>query len=338
MKNRVLEYFSLISQKENKGVTDQMILNIPITYRKFTNFFSSNNNNIISRLYLRNKYYSRQISGKKYNFVTVDELIIWTNDWIKTFPTTYDLIIGTPRSGLLVANIIALKLGKPLTTPELYSQGKFWISKRIDKNKDIANILLVDDSITSGTAMEESFKYLQLSSENVNVTKAALIVTEESKSLVDLYYRTIPHPRLFEWNMMHAKKGKLAVDMDGVLCENCPPSVDSDEKSYINWMKYAKPYLIPSFEIDAIVSNRLEKYRPETEEWLKRHNIQYKELILWDIESKKERNGKHAQRKTEVLLKIKPEMYWESSLHEAKEIWKNTKIPTVCIDEMCLFE
>jgi len=299
---------------------------------------AAHNDETASRIYLKSKYYSKQVTGKKINFVTFDELVVWTNEWLRTFPTTYDLIVGTPRSGLLVANIIALKLGKPLTTPEFFCQNKFWMSKQIDINTDLVNILLVDDSITSGKAMEEAFNCLQLSNREIKITKAALITTEESKSLVDLYYKIMPHPRWFEWNMMHAKKGKLAVDMDGVLCENCPPGVDADEKLYLNWIKNARPYLIPAFEVDAIVSNRLEKYRSETERWLAQHNVRYKELILWDIESKKERNGRHAQRKVEVLVKIRPDIFWESSLHEAQEIWKNTKIPTICFDEMCLFE
>jgi len=262
---------------------------------------------------------------------------VWTCEWIKVFPISYDIIVGIPRSGLLVANIIASKLGKILTTPELFSQKIGWISTTITKKEEYKNILLVDDSIYSGKTMEKALELLYSYRPNIKITKAVLIVNENSKNLVDLYYKVIPHPRIFEWNLLHAKRGTIAIDLDGVVCENCPPGVDFNEDLYINWIKNAKPYLIPTFEIDFIVSCRLEKYRPSTEAWLCRHNVKYKELILWDIPSKDKREGRYAEYKIEQFLKIKPDMVWESNFSQAEKIWKATKIPTLCIDEMVLF-
>ena len=247
------------------------------------------------------------------------------------------MVVGIPRSGLLVASLIALKLGKPLTTPELITKNKYWIRKHVRRKTKMQNILLVDDSITGGKTMKESLKLLRPYNKKLNITKAALIATEKSRGLVDLYYKIIPHPRIFEWNLLHAKKGKLATDLDGVICENCPPGVDSNEELYINWIKTAKPYLIPAFEIDAIISCRLEKYRKETEDWLAKHNVRYKKLILWNIPSKQERKGRNAKYKIEALLKIKPDLFWESSFYEAKQIWKATKIPTLCVAKMTIF-
>ena len=337
MKERITKYLRNVSLKKRRNLIERSLISIFSLYKKLGNALANSDNKTISKLYLRARSLKRNIIGGKYNFVTVDELVIWTTNWIKSFPNSYDVIVGIPRSGLLVANIITLKLGKLLTTPELFGMTHFWKSKLINRKGEYKNILLVDDSITSGKTMKESLQLLRSHCGNLNITKAALIATEDSKNLVDLYYRIIPHPRVFEWNLLHAKKGKLSSDLDGVICENCPPGVDSDEELYTKWIRNAKPYLIPSFEIDVILSNRLEKYRSETEEWLAKHGVRYKELILWDIQYKQERDGKHAQRKIEVLLKIKPAMFWESSFAEAKQIWKATKIPTLCIDEMILF-
>lgn len=336
MKERIAKYLRNASLKKRRNFIDQSLLAAFSVYKKLMNTLANSDNKTASKLYLRTINLERNIMGTKYNFVTIDELVLWTTEWIKSFPNTYDVIVGIPRSGLLVANLIALKTGKPLTTPELFIRDHYWQSDLIDKKEEYKNILLVDDSITSGKTIEESLQLLR-SYENLNITKAALIATEESKALVDLYYKIIPHPRVFEWNLLHSKKGKLVSDLDGVICENCPPGVDLNEELYTKWIKNAKPYLIPAFEIDVILSNRLEKYRSETEEWLAKHGVRYKELILWDIQSKKERGGKHAQRKIEVLLKIKPDMFWESSFAEAKHIWEATKISTICIDEMILF-
>lgn len=334
MKERIAKYLRNASLKERKSVIERTLLVLFAMYKKLRNILANSDSRTLSKLYLRTKSLERNIMGGEYSFVTVDELLIWTTEWIKSFPTTYDVIVGIPRSGLLVANLVALKLGKPLSTPELFIQGRYWKSTLIDKKGEYEKILLVDDSITGGKTMEESVQLLQTCRGNLNITKAVLMATKDSKDFVDLYYRIIQHPRIFEWNLLHAKKGKLATDLDGVICENCPPGVDSDEKLYTAWIKSAKQYLIPAFEIDVIVSNRLEKYRSDTEKWLYKHGVRYKELILWDIQSKKERDGKQAQRKTEVLLKIKPDIFWESCMGEAKQIWKATKIPTLCIDEM----
>jgi len=337
MKERIAKYLRNASLKKRRNLLEQSLISVLSVYKRLRNILSSSNNKTASKLYLRARSLERNIIGEKYSFVTVDELMIWTTEWIKSFPAIYDLIVGIPRSGLLVASVIALKLGKPLTTPELFSQAYFWKSKLIDKKEEYKNILLVDDSITSSKTMEESLQVIRSYCGNLNITKAALIVTEDSKDLVDLYYKIIPHPRIFEWNILHAKKGKLAMDLDGVICENCPSGIDSDEELYTEWIKNAKPYLIPAFEIDVILSNRLEKYHSDTEEWLVKHGVRYKELILWNIQSKRERDGKHAQRKIEILLKIRPDMFWESSFSEAKQIWAATKIPALCIDEMILF-
>lgn len=337
VKEKIGKYLTHLFIKRKRNFIDRVLIAIFSIYKTLKSVLVESDNEKISKIYLISKSLKRNIIGGKYRFVTLNELVAWTNEWLKSFPTTYDIIVGIPRSGLLVASIIALKLGKPITTPELFIKDHVWMSKLMDKKGEYKNILLIDDSLTSGGSMKESFQLLCSHCKNINITKAVLIVTEKSKDLVDLYYKIIPHPRLFEWNLAHAKKEKLASDMDGVICENCPPGVDSDEELYINWIKKAKPYLIPTFEIDIILSNRLEKYRTKTEEWLAKHGVRYKELILWNINSKQERKGKYAQNKIEVLLRKKPDIMWESSFSQSNQIWKTTKIPVLCFDEMIFF-
>jgi len=337
MLDKIVRYLMYLSLKKRKNAMESSLLRAYSVYKKFRNIVVRGSDKTISKKYLQYEHLKKKIVGGKYSFVTVDELVIWTTEWIKSFPTSYDLIIGIPRSGLLVATIIALKLGKPLSTPELFCQNQFFKSDVIPKKREYKNILLVDDSFTSGRTMEKSLKLLLSHQGNLNITRATLITTKNSANSVDLYYKIIPHPRIFEWNIVHAKKGKLASDLDGVICENCPPGIDSHEDLYIEWIKTAKPYIIPTFEIDVIISSRLERYRSETEMWLAKHGVRYKELILWDIKSKKERKGNHGRYKSEILLKYKPDRFWESSLKEAEEVWEATKIPTWCLDEMVLF-
>jgi len=286
--------------------------------------------------------------GGKYLFVRLDELVSWTNEWIKSFPRDYDAIVGIPRGGLIVAAIIACKFGIPLTTPDLFSSSTSpasWMPQWGGKSKTITaqgwrprfnKVLLVDDTCVKGHSMRRSLHILHSHHKELKVHKAALMTTEDSRDLLDFYYKVLPAVWYTEWSLTDSKKGKVACDLDGVICENCPPGVDSNEALYQEWIRNAKPNVIPTFEIDAIISSRLEKDRTETERWLARHGVRYKELVLWSIQSKSERIGR-AHRKAQLLLRRMPNIFWESSFKEATEIWKETKIPTLCFDEMCLF-
>lgn len=299
-----------------------------------------------SRAFLKARRLKRRLKGKAFNFVSVEQASEWTLDWVRELPERYDVVVGVPRSGMFIASLIALKLGRPLTTPDLLAQGEYWHS-RVVKDKlpveAIRHVLLVDDSIDSGRAMSSAEQQLRALPANIRVTKACLIVRADKKHDVDLYYKLLEPPRVFEWNILHRKiasyfgHGVLAVDMDGVLCGDCPPGVDNDEPRYLEWLETARPYLIPAFEIDAIVTCRLEKYRPQTVEWLEKHGVKYKELCMWGVESKADRQGRFVRHKIDELLRIKPDMYWESKAIQSEQIHKGTGIPTLCIDEMVLY-
>jgi len=346
MKSKVINYVRKIQgSRDRRSIIDRWILSTYNTYRGLKTKLRRVNTTSYSRAYLQSRNLKRNLKGKKFKFVTIDQASIWTMEWIKTFPCQYDLIVGIPRSGMFIASIIALKLGKGLTTPELFREGRFWHSSFMNEKlsfDQVKNVLLVDDAVDTGRAMSSAMEVIEPMSKGISITKASMIVREDSKPIVDLYHKVIAPPRVFEWNILHRKiasywgHGILAVDMDGILCANCPRGVDNDELLYLEWLNSARPYLIPSFEIDAIVSNRLEKYRPDTEHWLKMHNVKYKKLYMWDIPDKSERKEGFARHKIEQLLQLKPDMYWESEWAQSQMIWSQTKIPTLCIDEMTL--
>ena len=324
---------------------DQFLLGSYNRYRRFKRWFESADNESLSKLYLRSRNLKRNLEGKGMSFVNVDQATIWTLEWIQTFPRRYDLVVGIPRSGMFIASLIAVKLGKALTTPDLLRSGKYWHSKNVGEQPALdgsSHVLLVDDAMDSGTSMSRAIDTIREGNKDINITRACLVVREEAKSSVDMYHKIISPPRAYEWNILHRKiashwgPGRLAVDLDGVLCPNCPPGTDDNERAYLDWLAAAKPYLIPSFEIDAIVTCRLERYRPQTEQWLREHGVRYKELHMWDVPSKNDRRGRFARHKIERLLNIKPDMFWESNWDQSQSIWKKTSIPTLCIDRMIL--
>ena len=55
-----------------------------------------------------------------------------------------------------------------------------------------------------------------------------------------------------------------------------------------------------------------------------------------ELPAKSHRNDGFAAYKVAELLRIKPDMFWESSWPQAERIWKETKIPTLCVDEMTM--
>jgi len=346
MRKKIIDHIRKIQAKaEGRSVWDRMLLSGYYSYRAFKVRLRQVDDPRYNRVYLKTRRLKRNLTGKKFNFVSVDLASYWTLEWIKTFPERYDLVVGVPRSGMFIASLIALKLGKGLTTPELLVEGKYWHSNFVKDRAPITSdthVLLVDDAMDTGRAMTRAMQQIRSVNSDIKVSRACLIVREEAIPDVDLYFKVIPAPRVYEWNILHRKiasywgHGRLAVDMDGVLCANCPPGVDQDEKLYLEWITAANPYLIPAFEIDAIVTSRLEKYREATEDWLRKHNVLYKKLYMWDVASKDERKGKFAKYKIDELLRIKPDMFWESSAEQSEAIWKKTGIPTLCIDTMNL--
>jgi len=285
------------------------------------------------------KKYRRVISPPVFSVtVSYEEAANYTKKLAKLIPNNFDVIVGIPRSGLFVADILATKFGRPLTTPDLFIKGEIWGSSLIKTPKKIKRILLVDDSVSSGKSLKKVYNKLIKYDKNLIIKKAALVSHPEGKKLVD-YVLSIKKPKcVFEWQIIQGSKfTKISVDMDGVLCEDCPVGISSIEDEYIKWMENAKPFMIPVNKIDTIITSRLEKYRTITEEWLKKNNVKYKNLLMMKLESDYSKtHEKVVSFKINALKSAKPEWFWESNFREAYEINKKVKIPVLCTDEMVL--
>jgi len=89
--------------------------------------------------------------------------------------------------------------------------------------------------------------------------------------VADFAFRKLSLPRCFEWNLFHSNYIECAcVDMDGVLCDDWTGS-EADfgpgKAEYLQHIQTARPRWLPTYPIMAIVSSRLEKYRPQTMDW-----------------------------------------------------------------------
>ncbi len=129
---------------------------------------------------------------------------------------------------------------------------------------------------------------------------------------------------MFEWNFIHHQGvSRACFDIDGVLCEDPTEEQNDDGKKYIDFIRHAQPKYIPTFEVGYLVSTRLEKYRKETEEWLKVNNVKYRQLIMLDLPNKEARIKQNAYGsfKGKIYKSLKDtDIFIESSLSQAKEI------------------
>ena len=90
----------------------------------------------------------------------------------------------------------------------------------------------------------------------------------------------------------------------------------------------------PAAKIGTIVTSRLEKYRKETETWLKANNVKYNQLVMLDLPNKEARikANSHAEHKAKTYFSSYYVLFVESSLSQAIEINMITKKPVLCTE------
>ena len=257
---------------------------------------------------------------------------------LSILPRNIDLIVGVPRSGMLPANLLALYLNKPYTDLHSFMNGHIYKAGARGQFFDIKqykNILVVDDSVASGSALAECKKNLQAHSTQFNIQYCAVYVAPGKEKTVDYYFETVPLPRYFQWNVFnHSTLEKACFDIDGVLCVDPLPEQNDDGDKYRSFLATAAPLFIPGSRIGTIVTSRLEKYRAATEAWLQQHKVKYNKLIMLDLpdmEARQKANN-HAQHKATAYQGGGHVLFVESDLAQAREINRLTKKPVLCTE------
>jgi hypothetical protein len=221
-------------------------------------------------------------------------------------------VIGLPRSGLIPASAISITLSLPLYSLsggkicKLHSRSKDGGSRMSEFKKGDKNLpfLVVDDTSYSGAELvrtkqllekeypEEKFIYTTIYSDPSIEFKSH----SDGKPLLDIVNARAHFPHVLEWNFFNAHTTLYGLfDLDGVFCKDCPPDIAEDEKLYERWISEVEPLKsrTPSlFPCMAICTGRLEKYRVQTERWLKKHGIKHNDLIMFDG-TKEDRDRDH---------------------------------------------
>lgn len=255
-----------------------------------------------------------------------------------------DLIVGIPRSGMIVATMLSEYLDKPCC--DLYSflngveQKKISITATLPETdyNNCKTILLTDDTIASGRAITNA-KNLCMN-KNVKVITFVPYVLPSAIDKVDIYLlQCFDH--YFPWNIF--KRPDLmpyaCVDIDGVICPNVPAEFDDDGEKYKEFLTNDKLLVKLQQPVGMFVSGRLEKYRNITETWLSKNNIQYKYLILLKLNNNIERSRCNiGEYKGQIYMHSNCKIFIESSMYEARQIFATSRRPVYCTETGILLQ
>jgi len=256
-------------------------------------------------------------------------------------PGDVDLIVGIPRSGLLAGSILALHLNKPIVDFDAYLNGT---DPRIgrtskhtldSKNDGSRKVLFVDDTIDTGSSMARVREEVAAAQLGDNVLFCAIYGTQTRHEGVDIVFERVNTPRMFEWNMMrHKRISDACFDIDGVLCHDPDPTDNDDGARYKSFVSGARALYIPKLPVAHVVTSRLERYRPQTEAWLKQNGIEYGRLWMIDLPTAEERRKlkAHAPFKARVYRECGASLFIESEDRQAEEISRLSERPVLSIE------
>jgi uncharacterized HAD superfamily protein len=252
----------------------------------------------------------------------------------------FDIVCGIPRSGMLPATILATQLQLPLATVESLTRGIVYGRSGVRMNVAPPRVLLVDDTVNHGRAMAQAVKALR--GKATSILRFCVFGPYRGiEGLVDIFCETVPGPRAFEWNMQkHRRLSRWGFDMDGVLCRDPTKDENDDGRRYIEFMRSAEPMFVPRRPIGHVVTCRLEKYRNETENWLRGKGIEFGALHMMPFASKAERmaHGGRGAWKAGIVKESGAEFFIESCPKQAGIIAREAAIPVWCTRTQALAE
>ncbi|WFE72044.1 phosphoribosyltransferase family protein [Halomonas sp. M1] len=241
----------------------------------------------------------------------------------------YDLVVGIPRSGMIPASMIALGLHiDVMGLPDFIANQT--LKTRLGRKReglpsatwDAKKVLLVDDSVLTGRTMQEALSAIP-SDCPCRIDTLAIYTSSDAYQHVNISFYTLESPRVFQWNLFTPSMlSQACVDIDGVLCVDPTDHQNDDGEKYIAFLNNATPLFLPAGRIGCLVTNRLEKYRDQTEAWLKQQGITYERLVMLNLPSKEERQrqGIHSTHKGMFYKNSEYTFFIESDARQAASI------------------
>ena len=265
-------------------------------------------------------------------------------------PSDIDLVVGVPKSGMIPAMMIGLALNCTTTGLDGFLEGRLFSHGQTRRHpgqkghiSECRKILIVEDCISSGVSLENVKKRIVESSREKNVEQIlymAVYCLSHPEDKVDIYCQKVSPACFFEWNWPHLwLLEHSCVDIDGVLCIDPTEAQDDDGEQYMRFIEEAPPMYLPKRPINILVTNRLEKWRTLTKQWLAKHDVRYDQLVMLDLPTVQERaysgalDGNH---KAKVFSQSDCLLFIESSHHQALGIAKQSGKPVLSIEKQVM--
>jgi len=226
-----------------------------------------------------------------------------------------DAIAGVPVSGLAPAGMLSAVTGIKAVPLDCVPA-------------NVKRLLVIEDA--SGFAKFRNQKVGQ--ADGREVLYGSVYVCGAARDL-DFVGVIADKPRVFAWNLFKSDKcGRIAYDMDGVLCQN--PTADQIDygPKYDAFISSTLPLRVVRRRLGWIVTGRMERYRAATEAWLDRNGIQCGQLVM---------AGDNHQHTLEAHAKHKADwyvatddcmMFVESHPRQAARIAELSGKPVVCYE------
>lgn len=267
-------------------------------------------------------------------FISTEQLMRDVEILITKIPANTSRIIGVSRSGVCPASMVAMRLHLPLSIVrqsmnDLIDAGSGWrLSGNVGGSGE-GPVIVIDDTVMSGN----SFKHVMpiVRAKYPNALSAAIYVNPYTRLAPDIFVRHLPWPHCLEWNLFNTViTPSCAFDFDGILCADCAPQDDDDGERYRGFLLTATPkYVVRKVAIPLIVTARLEKWRPETEEWLAANGMVADKIIMGPWKNNHERGKADIGQWKGIQFKafmnqsrrrIQPAMFIESEEWQARRI------------------
>lgn len=212
-----------------------------------------------------------------------------------------DCVIAVPRSGMIPGSIISEFLNVPLIDINSFCEGltptggnRLKLVQREDRERK--KLLVIDDTCYSGGSMKEAKERLSVFKDKYDFIYCAVYAEGKGINELDVYMEDVRKYTdnldivLYEWNIFHHYpfiSGRTMYDLDGVMCVD--PCDERMKAVYEDYIRNAVPLFVPTVKIYKIVTFRLIKYADITVNWLRRHNIRYDNLIMFNAENYEDR-------------------------------------------------
>lgn len=280
-----------------------------------------------------------------FGYVSIAQLSADIRANIHRIPADVDLVVGIPRSGMIPAYMIGLFVNTMVTDLETFlANGRLGhgrtrkVGVNLVEPHAARHVLLVDDSVRSGASMQACLARVQAAGFTGKLTTCAAIVVPDQHLAVDLFFRDMPQPRIFEWNALHHSEVRHSCfALDGLLCAD--PPMSENARGYEDWLHTAQPLFKPNGVIGHIVSERSSKFLDITGDWLTAHDISCSHLHLRGESSSAGMftHAAHVKHKARIYRESGAALFYESNPRRAQEIASDAGRAVMCIGDMQLY-